>query len=368
MELTEVPPPIRPMVRFGRGPLAVWRSASGPRAARAPACGVAGRPADPEPIPDPMAIPKVPSGVSCSLSFSPRPPPRPLMCSPAPLALAPGSSRAPSPSGRPGSPERRPGRFLGRARMVLLLLAGGLTACGPSVPQKTVEILRILPTDPDAYTQGLVLDGNVFFESTGTYGGSTLREVEVETGEILRLHRLPDDHFGEGLALVGDRLIQLTWQEGIAWIYDRESFEVVGRFEYQGNGWGLCYDGEDLWMTTGGSLLVRRDPITFEVRERVPVTLRDRPQFEVNELACVGDHIYGNIFQEDRIVKIEKATGVIVAEIDASPLNPQSGRPLGDPEAVLNGIAWDPETDTFYLTGKRWPTIFQVRFTPSPRP
>jgi glutamine cyclotransferase len=243
-----------------------------------------------------------------------------------------------------------------------LLLA--VAACGPSVPQETVEILRILPHDPGAYTQGLVLDGDRFFESTGTYGGSTLREVDVETGEVLRMHALPDDHFGEGLALVGDRLIQITWQEGVAWVYDRDTFEVVDSFEYTGNGWGLCYDGTDLWMTTGGSLLVQRDPVTFEVRGRVPVTLGDRPQFEVNELACVGDYIYGNIFQEDRIVRIDKATGAVVAEIDATPLNPESGRPVGDVEAVLNGIAWDPETDTFYLTGKRWPTMFQVRFVP----
>ena len=250
---------------------------------------------------------------------------------------------------------------LRRAALALLAL---LAACGPSVPQETVEILRVLPNDPDAYTQGLVFHEGRFFESTGTYGGSTLREVDVETGEVLRLHRLPDDQFGEGLALVGDELIQITWQEGVAYRYDRDTFEVLGTFEYAGNGWGLCYDGESLWMTTGGSLLVRRDPATFEVLQRVPVTLGDAPLFEVNELACVGDYIYGNIFQDHRIVRIDRATGAVLAEIDASSLIEQSGRPAGDVEAVLNGIAWDPESDTFYLTGKRWPTMFQVRFVP----
>jgi glutaminyl-peptide cyclotransferase len=264
---------------------------------------------------------------------------------------------------KPNPPKSRR-RAVPAGRVVVLsaaLLAG---ACAPTVPQETVEILRILPHDPGAYTQGLVLHEGRFFESTGTYGESTLREVDVETGEVLRMHALPDEHFGEGLALVGDQLIQITWQEGVAWVYDMETFEVTGTFTYQGNGWGLCFDGESLWMTTGGSMLVRRDPETFAVRDRVQVTLDDRPLYEVNELACVGDHIYGNIFRSDRIVRIDKRTGAVVAEIDATPLNPESGRPVGDPEAVLNGIAWDPDSDTFYLTGKRWPTMFQVRFVP----
>jgi glutaminyl-peptide cyclotransferase len=243
----------------------------------------------------------------------------------------------------------------------LLLVSG----CGtPPVAQETVQILRVLPHDPGAYTQGLVLHEGRFFESTGTYGASSLREVEIETGAVLRIHTLADDEFGEGLALVGDRLIQITWREGVAHIYDRDTFEPLGLFRYEGNGWGLCYDGEDLYMTTGGSMLLRRSPESFAVLERIPIMLADRPLFGANELACVGDYIYANVFQTDRIVRILKATGEVVAEIDATPLNPQSRRPLGDPEAVLNGIAFNPETETFFLTGKRWPTLFEVRFVP----
>lgn len=244
-----------------------------------------------------------------------------------------------------------------------LVLAAMLVGCGTSVAQETVEILRVLPHDPGAYTQGLVFHEGRFFESTGTYGGSSLREVDVESGAVLRIHNLADEEFGEGLALVDDRLIQITWREGIAHIYDRDTFEPVGRFSYEGNGWGLCYDGEDLFMTTGGSMLLRRNPETFAVLERIPITLGGRPLFEVNELACVGDYIYANVFQTDIIVRIQKQTGEVVAEIDASPLNPQSRRPQ-DPEAVLNGIAFNPNTGTFFLTGKRWPTLFEVRFVP----
>lgn len=255
-------------------------------------------------------------------------------------------------------------RLLRVPRLLPVLAALALSACGSTVPQESVEILRILPHDPGAYTQGLLLHEGRLFESTGTYGGSSLREVDLETGEVLRLHALPEELFGEGLARIGDRLVQITWREGVALVYDLSTFEVVDTFSYEGNGWGLCHDGASLWMTTGGSMLVERDPATFEVRRRVPVTLGDRPLYEVNELACVGEHIYGNVFQSDRIVRIDKATGEVLAEIDAAPLNPQSGRPVGDPEAVLNGIAWDPATNTFYLTGKRWPTLFQVRFVP----
>jgi glutaminyl-peptide cyclotransferase len=247
-------------------------------------------------------------------------------------------------------------------RAIAVVLALLLAGCGERIPSIEVEIVRVLPHDPGAYTQGLLLHEGRFFESTGTYGGSTLREVDPESGTVLRQVELPPDVFGEGLALVGDRLIQITWQEGVAYVWDLERFELLDTLRYDGTGWGLCFDGASLYMTTGGSLLQRRDPSTFEVLERIPLTRAGEPLFQLNELECVGDHIYGNIFQTDRIVRVDKRTGVVVGEADASVLNPQSGRPVGDPEAVLNGIAWNPGTGTFYLTGKRWPTMFEVRF------
>jgi glutaminyl-peptide cyclotransferase len=136
---------------------------------------------------------------------------------------------------------------------------------------------------------------------------------------------------------------------------------VTGTFAYDTEGWGLCFDGEVLWMTTGSHMLYRRDPETFALLGGVPVTLSGRPVPMINELACVGRHIYANVFMRDRIVRIDKRSGAVVAEIDASGLVPEGGRP-SDPEAVLNGIAHDPETGTFYLTGKRWASIFEVRF------
>jgi glutaminyl-peptide cyclotransferase len=263
------------------------------------------------------------------------------------------------------TPELRTAPRAVRAPLARVVLAGGLLTLAAAGcdrgPQRLVpEVIRTLPHDTSAYTQGLVLHEGRFFESTGRYGHSQLREVDLETGRVLRSVALADEYFGEGLALVGDRLIQLTWQEGIAFEYDAATFELLRTFRYQGHGWGLCYDGTDLYMTSGGSMLVRRDPQTFEIRGTIQITVNGSPLWQVNELACVGDYIYGNVYPTDRIVRIRKSTGRVDAEIDGSRLVPPSGR-FRDGDAVLNGIAYDAATDTFYLTGKLWSAMFQVR-------
>jgi len=243
------------------------------------------------------------------------------------------------------------------------LLIPVLQACDRSVPQHVPEVLRVIPHDPGAYTQGLVLHEGRLFESTGQYGSSTLRELDPVTGEVLRSVDLPEEYFGEGLAMVNGRLIQLTWREGVALVWDPDSFDPVDRFEYEGEGWGLCHDGESLFMTTGGSFLHRRDPVTFAVVETIQILMAGRALRQVNELACVGDHVYGNVYMTDQIVRIDKRTGQVTAEIDGSGLHPVGGRPLQE-DAVLNGITYDPATGNFYLTGKLWGSMFEVRFTP----
>jgi glutamine cyclotransferase len=248
-----------------------------------------------------------------------------------------------------------------RSELIFVLLA--LAGCAGELPRERLEVVRILPHDPTAYTQGLILHEGRFYESTGQYGASTLREVVLDSGERVRSVELPSDYFGEGLERIGDRLIQLTWREGVALLYDMETFDEVGTFEYEGEGWGLCYDGESLFMTTGGSVLYRRDPTTFAVMESIQIRDRGRALFQVNELACVGDFIYGNVYQTDRIVRIHKRTGEIVAEIDGAVLVPPEGRPR-TVDAVLNGIAHDPDSGLFYLTGKLWPVVFEVRVVP----
>ncbi len=224
------------------------------------------------------------------------------------------------------------------------------------------EVLSIRPHDPTAWTQGLLLHDGYLYESTGQSGFSTLRKVDPLSGEVLQQISIPEQYFAEGLALVGERLIQLTWKSGIAFVYDWETFEQVGTFAYEGEGWGLCTDGQYLYMSDGTPFLAVREPETFELIFSGLVTVQGSIVERINELECVGDHIYANIWQTDYIVQIDKRNGVVTAIIDASSLITDDERAeLGDGEA-LNGIAYLPETDTFLLTGKHWPWMFEVRF------
>jgi glutaminyl-peptide cyclotransferase len=254
----------------------------------------------------------------------------------------------------------RPSRLHRPASLIVTAVATLLTACAQATTATLEpELVRVLPHDPAAYTQGLLLHEGLLYESTGQYGSSSLREVDPETGAVLRVVNLPDGYFGEGLALVGDRLIQLTWKEQVAFVYDLHTLELRETLQYEGEGWGLCYDGESLFMTDGGSTLYLRDPVTFRITDRRTITLGGVPLSRVNELECVGDDIYANVYLTDRIVRIDKATATVESVFDAARLT-AGGRPA-NPDAVLNGIAWDGRTGTFFITGKLWPTMYQVR-------
>lgn len=224
---------------------------------------------------------------------------------------------------------------------------------------RSPQILDILPHDPNAFTQGLLLHDNMLYESTGLYGQSTLRRVDPTTGEVDLMITVDDSYFAEGLALVDDRLIQLTWRENTAFVYDVNTFELLDQYTYDGEGWGLCYDGDWLYMSNGSSELTRRDPQTFEPLEIIPVHLDGQPVSNLNELECVGENIYANIWQTDQIIRINKTTGVVNTVIDASGLLLPEEYANAD---VLNGIAYDPENDWFYITGKLWNKLFIVRF------
>ena len=241
----------------------------------------------------------------------------------------------------------------------LLFLSLASTVQASTVPQLVPKILATYPHDKQAFTQGLVFHQGDLYESTGLYGRSSLRKVELTTGKVLQQQALDDNAFGEGLALVDQQLIQLTWQQGRAFVYDLDRFIVKNVHSYQGQGWGLCFDGQDLWMSDGSATLYRRDAQSFALLEQIVVKLAEQPQAQLNDLACVGEHIYANIWKEPRLVKINKYSGNIAAEIDASELVARSGRPR-DGEAVLNGITYDEHTKAFYVTGKLWPKLFKV--------
>jgi glutaminyl-peptide cyclotransferase len=236
--------------------------------------------------------------------------------------------------------------------------ATSVPATGPA-EHLAVQVLATYPHDTGSFTEGLVLANRALYESSGLYGRSALQETEPTTGTVLQRIMLNPAVFGEGLALVDDQLIQLTWKEQIAYIYDVASFAPLGQRSYEGEGWGLCYDGSQLVMSNGSSSLTFRDPDSFEPIGQLPVTLDGQPLAQLNELECVGDSVYANVWLTDQIVRIDEATGRVTAVIDASGLlTPEEHRGAD----VLNGIAYDPATGHFLITGKDWPKLFEVQF------
>ena len=258
--------------------------------------------------------------------------------------------------------------------VVLLVFIGAVQAQDTpafDVDVLEIEVLNEYPHDPDAFTQGFVYSDGMIYESTGRYGESTLRSVEIETGAVIRNFDVPEEIFAEGLALVDDRLYQISWREQVAIVYELETgleantFEPLGVFQYQGEGWGLCYDGEALYMSDGSPTIAIRDPETFQAIGSYRVTLYGVFVDEINELECVGDELWMNVWNTDTILRADKATGIVTGVIDASSLLTPEERAGLSSSAVLNGIAYNPDDDVFYITGKLWEKVFEVRFVSS---
>ena len=277
------------------------------------------------------------------------------------LILALLLARSPRLSGRI---ERSPPPVAGSA----LPVAGpappvaGAAAGAPSTSRAErlrVKVLSVRPHDPSAYTQGLVWDHGTLYESAGLYGSSSLRQVDPLTGDVRRRLDLPPGFFAEGLAQVGNRLVQLTWKEGVAFVYDARTFERLGEHHYEGEGWGLCNDGSRLVMSDGSDRLSFRDPRTFALLGGVDVRLDGRPARQLNELECVGGAVYANVWMTDEILRIDPASGRVTAVVDAGSLLDAADLAHAD---VLNGIAYDAAKRTFLITGKLWPKLFEVVF------
>lgn len=220
-------------------------------------------------------------------------------------------------------------------------------------------VLKSYPHDPRAFTQGLVWEDNGFYESTGLEGRSSLRRVEFPSGKVLKLHNLSPELFGEGLAEAGNRLFQITWRSGRAFVYDKDTFNLLNEFSYEGEGWGITYDGTQLIMSDGSDTLFYRDPTTFEVRRRVPVTMNGKPLRDLNELEWIDGRVWANVWQTDIIVIIDPATGIVTDFLNLANLLPASQR-TGQ-EDVLNGIAYDAKTRHVFVGGKLWPRLFELR-------
>jgi glutamine cyclotransferase len=233
-----------------------------------------------------------------------------------------------------------------------------------SIPVYTYRIINTYPHDPDAFTQGLVFEDGFLYEGTGLPGRSTLRRVELETGHVLQIRELPAEFFGEGITIYGDKVIQLTWQSHVGFVYDKHSFELLQDFTYSTEGWGITHDGTRLIMSDGTSTLHFLDPQTFEEIGQLEVFDDDGPVNKLNELEYVQGEIYANVWQTDQIARVAPGTGRVVGWIDLEGL--LTADDLTEPVDVLNGIAYDADNDRLFVTGKLWPKLFEIELV-SPR-
>ena len=229
---------------------------------------------------------------------------------------------------------------------------------GANLPVFGYQIVRVYPHDPKAFTQGLQYVDGVFYEGTGQVGQSSIRKVELETGKVLQQRDVPPPHFGEGITVWKNDLIELTWQTHVAFVYDRNTFEPKKQFKYPGEGWGLTHDGTNLIMSDGTSDLRVLDPVTFAEKRRIKVTAAGAPLRELNEVEFVKGEIFANIWQTDYLARISPATGKVAGYIDLRGLLSPADRARTD---VLNGIAYDAEHDRLFVTGKWWPKLFEIK-------
>jgi glutaminyl-peptide cyclotransferase len=250
----------------------------------------------------------------------------------------------------------------------LAVLATCLGAClaraKAAVPEYTAVIVKTWPHDPGAFTEGLLYHNGFIYESTGLKGRSSIRQVMLQTGHIVRERDLDPRYYGEGIVIWKRRLIQLTWQDGIGFIYDLRTFRPLGSFGYPGQGWALTQDGSHLIMSDGTPDLRILDPGTLTERRRVHVTCEGRPVRSLNELEWVKGQIYANVWQTNLIVRIDPATGDTVGVIDLSDLAAKTV--TRSVENVPNGIAYDAAADRLFVTGKLWPALYQIELSRRP--
>jgi glutamine cyclotransferase len=262
--------------------------------------------------------------------------------------------------GLPIPPSGADGAALRRVAVLLIALAALLVPAGASAsaPVSTYQVLQRSPHDIGAFTEGLVYADGVLYESTGLNGASTLRKVDFETGAMLASIPIPDQYFAEGLTLFDGRLYQLTWQSHIGFIYDLGCFCRTGDFTYDTEGWGLTHDARRLIMSDGTPIIRFLDPDTLAVTGAIAVHDGDQLIPQLNELEYINGEIWANVWQTDRIARIDPATGAVLGWVDLTGLLPGADR---SPETdVLNGIAYDPATNRLFVTGKRWPALFLI--------
>lgn len=250
-------------------------------------------------------------------------------------------------------------------------LISGLLLLSPivahaDVPVYDYRIINTYPHNTGSFTQGLLIHDGYVYEGTGRNGRSSLSKIQLEDGTVLKSTRLGSRYFGEGIAIVGNKIFQLTWQSNIAFVYDLDTFESVTSYYYPTEGWGLTWDGQRLILSDGTSALQFIDPETFQVARKVEVQLEGRPISNLNELEYINGEVWANVWQTNEIVRIDPATGAITGIVDLAGLIDHTT--TGGAESVLNGIAWvpgeTPDTGKLYVTGKLWENIFEIEIFP----
>jgi glutaminyl-peptide cyclotransferase len=281
------------------------------------------------------------------------------------IDISSGKSPAFSQVGEISYAGRAMSRPLPRCWLIVTFLftsAIAFAACKPATHPAAIygyKVIHTFPHDPNAFTQGLVYVGGMLYESTGEYGHSSLRSMDLQTGRVLQEHDLPANLFGEGLAAWASNLIQLTWLAHTGFVYDRFSFRQLRQFDYSGEGWGLTADHAQLILSDGSAYLRFLDPQTFRETGKLQVCADGQPVTNLNELEYIDGEVYANIWHADRIAEISLRSGQVTAWIDLHDLavatQPQN------PEGVLNGIAYDPATKRIFITGKLWPKLYEIK-------
>jgi len=255
-----------------------------------------------------------------------------------------------------------------RPRLALLAAALALllqTAAADGTARYTYKVINTYPHDPKAFTQGLVFDDGFLYEGTGLYGQSTLRKVELTSGKTIRSLRLPARFFGEGVTVLGEQIIQLTWRSMLAFVYAKRNFELQQSFTYPSEGWGLTHDGTRLILSDGTATLRFLDRHSFREIDRIEVFDDNGPVSRLNELEYVRGEIFANVWGSDRIARIAPASGRVTGWIDLAGILPAADRHA--PVDVLNGIAYDPARGRLFVTGKLWPKLFEIELVPLDR-
>lgn len=251
-------------------------------------------------------------------------------------------------------------RSAGSLLLGLLCTFGVASQAQAVIPVYKYFVKNTYPHDPRAFTQGLLYKDGHLYESTGQNGQSSLRKVDLTTGRVLQREMLDASVFGEGITDVGDEIMALTWTSQTGYVYDLKSFKLKRKFQYQGEGWGLASDHKYVYMSDGSSAIRVLDPKSMKELRRFNVTAEGKPIDRLNELEMVDGQLFANVWGADVIARIDPASGKIVGWIDLTGLLPANQRGTDNPDAVLNGIAWDPRGKRLFVTGKLWPKLFEI--------